>query len=313
MKKIFVAVTLLLLASNSNACSICGCGGGNLYIGMYPIFDSKFIGIRYNYSDYKTVLQNDPTQYSKNTYTNYEIWAGANLSKKWQLFAILPYQYNKQLSDDGNNISQGIGDLTLLTNYQILNQRKVVNNKKLILHQLWIGGGLKLKTGKFEMDVHDPNATLAIANAQMGTGSTDFLFNFRDVYQVENWGLASNVNYKINTSNGKGYQYGNKLMFSSTVFYNLNFKEMSIIPNAGIQFENLDGNKLDGQLISLSEGLDSGAYYTGGHCLNLQTGIETNLRKISLGFNFQLPIQQNFAASQTNLNWKGSIHLTYNF
>ena len=57
MKKLFVALTLMLVALNANACSICGCGGGNLYLGLYPNFDTKFIGVRYTYGDYRTLLK----------------------------------------------------------------------------------------------------------------------------------------------------------------------------------------------------------------------------------------------------------------
>ena len=313
MKKVFMAITILLLAYNANACSICGCGGGNLYLGMYPNFDSKFFGIRYNHSSYKTILQNDNTQFSNNTYNTYEIWTGYNLTKKWQLFGFIPYQSNNIVSDDGSSKTNGLGDITLLTNYQLLNTRKVVNDKKLIIHQLWIGGGIKLKTGSFTVDPHDADITLADVNAQMGTGSTDFILNARDIYQVENLGLATNLNYKINTQNREGYQFGNKLTMNSIFYYNINNKHTVFTPNAGLQFENNEGNKLDGHLISLTEGLDNGAYRTGGHSVNILGGAELNVKKITLGVNIQLPIEQNYAAGQTNLNWKGTAHISYSF
>jgi len=311
MKKIFLAITILLLAYKANACSICGCGGGNLYLGMYPNFNSKFFGVRYNFSDYKTVLKNDPSQFSKNSYNTYELWTGFNLSKKWQLFAFLPYSYNKQISDDGSNKSNGIGDITLLSNYQLINTRKVINDKKLITHQLWLGGGIKLNSGSFNLDPRDPNTTLADVNAQLGTGSTDFILNARDVYQVENWGLATNLNYKMNTQNNQGYQFGNKLTMNSILYYNINNRHSVFTPNAGVQFENNEGNKLAGHLISLTEGLDNGTYKTGGYSVNFLAGAELNVKKITLGVNVQLPLEQNYAAGQTNLNWKGSLHISF--
>ncbi len=313
MKKIFMAITILLLAYNANACSICGCGGGNLYLGMYPNFDSKFIGVRYNFSDYKTVLKNDPSQYTSNTYQSYEIWSGFNLSKKWQIFTFIPYQYNKQVSDDGKNDNVGLGDITILTNYQLINSHHIVNDKKSVLHQLWIGGGVKLNTGSFSVDPRDPDVTLADVNAQMGTGSTDFILNTRDLYQVENWGIASNINYKINTQNKYGYQFGNKLILNTITYYNFNNKNKVLTPNLGLQFENNEGNKLDGHLISLTEGIDNGTYRTGGHSVNLLGGIEVGVKKISFGVNIQAPIRQEYAAAQTNLNWKAIAHLTFSF
>ncbi len=305
-----MAVTILLSAISADACSICGCGGGNLYLGMYPNFDTKFIGVRYSYSDYRTVLKNENSQYSNNTYNAYEIWSGFNLSKKWQVFTFIPYQSNHQVSDDGQASNSGIGDITILTNYRLLNNHQIIINKKLISHQLWIGGGIKLNTGSFIMDPHDTNSTLADANAQLGTGSNDFILNLRDIYQIENWGLASSINYKINTQNILGYQFGNKFTINSISYYNINKKNSVTTPNFGLQFENISGNKLDGKLISLTDGLDNGSYHTGGYNLNLIGGVALSIKKIAFGINLQMPLKQNFAASQTKLNWKGSMHVT---
>jgi hypothetical protein len=313
MKKFFVAVTVLLLANNSFACSICGCGGGNLYLGLYPNFDSKFIGVRHTYSDYKTILKNDHTQFNNNTYKTYELYAGFNLTKKWQLFTFIPYQVNNQLSDDGKSINQGIGDIIILTNYQIHNFHKVINDKKLVTHKIWLGGGIKLNTGSFDLDTHDPATTLADINTQMGTGSADFLLNMRDVYQVENMGIATTANYKINTKNNQGYQFGNKFTFNTIVYYNFNNKNTVITPNFGFLYETVAGNKLDGSLIYLSEGLENGSYHTGGNTLSGVGGVEINVKKLSFGLNIQSPIKQDIAAGQVNLKWKGLIHMTYNF
>jgi len=313
MKKLFVAITILLLALNANACSICGCGGGNLYLGLYPSFDTKFIGVRYTYGDYRTILKNDNTQFSNNTYNSYEIYAGFNLTKKWQLFTFIPYQVNNQVSDDGKSSNQGMGDITILTNYQIYNYHKVVDDKKLVTHKIWLGGGIKLKTGAFNIDTHDPASTLADVNTQMGTGATDFLLNVRDIYQVENSGLATTVNYKINNKNNQGYQFGDKFTFNTIAYYNLSSKNTVVTPNIGLMYETVGGNKMDGSLIYLTEGLDNGSYHTGGNTFSGIGGVEVNVKKVSFGLNVQAPIQQNVAAGQVNLKWKGLFHMTLSF
>jgi hypothetical protein len=310
MKRFFVALAIVLFALTANACTICGCGAGNLYLGLYPSFDTKFVGIRYGHSDYSTILKNDPSQYSNNHYNSYEVWSGFNLNKKWQFFTFIPYQSNNQLSDDGKSSNQGLGDITLLTNYNILNKRSIVNDKKLVLHQLWIGAGLKLKTGSFDIDTKDPNNSLADVNAQMGSGSNDFIINARDIYQVENMGIASTINYKINTRNKQGYAFGNKLTLNTIAYYNYSHKHLVVTPNIGLQYENIAGNKLDGALIHLTEGLNNGSYITGGNGLNLMGGLEVGIKKVSFGINLQAPIQQSFAADQTKLNWKGILHAT---
>lgn len=313
MKKMIMAITILFVALNANACSICGAGIGNLYLGLYPSFDTKFIGLRYTYSDYRTLLKNDNTQFSNNTFNSFEIYSGINFTKKWQLYAFIPYQKSNQVSDDGSGSNQGLGDITILTNYQMINQRKVLNNKKLLIHNMWIGGGVKFGSGTFNIDPHNPSIMLADVNTQMGTGSNDFILNLRDIHQIDKLGLATTVSFNFNTKNKLGYQYGDKFTLNSIAYFNFNHKNATITPNIGLKYENVAGNKLDGILILLTEGIDNGSYHTGGKTLSGIGGVEFSIKKISLGVNINLPIQQNVAASQVNLKWKGFVHMTYSF
>jgi hypothetical protein len=52
----------------ADACEICGCGVGNFYLGMLPNFKNKFVGVRYQFMQYKTRLKTDESQYSNDYY-----------------------------------------------------------------------------------------------------------------------------------------------------------------------------------------------------------------------------------------------------
>lgn len=313
MKIFFMAITFMSIAIYSNACSICGCGGGNLFLGIYPSFKSKFIGVRYNYSEYNTVLSNDRSQFSHNYYNSVELWSGLNIGRRWQLFAFVPYHYNNQIDDDSKKTKKGIGDISILTSYKLINTHRSSKTGLPVSNQLWLGGGLKLNTGNFSVDPSDPGTTLADINNQIGTGSTDLLLNLRNVYQIGYWGLTSNINYKFGTKNQQGYQFGNKLSINSIAFYSIDLGKTTISPNIGMQFEKTDGNKLNGNKIVLSEGLDTGSYHTGGYTFNAIAGLELNVKNISIGFNIQAPLKQNYAANQTTMSWKSMLHLSIMF
>ncbi len=311
MKKLFMAAVLLLAVSVGYACSICGCGGGNFYMGLVPNFKRQFIGVRYSYAEYHTSLINDPTQFSHNFYNTVEIWSGINIGKRWQVLAFLPYHYNVQVDDDmGRTIKNGFGDITVLGNYKLFDTRYLKNLPNRSSQQIWIGGGVKLPTGSFSVDVNDSTTTLADINAQIGTGSVDLFVNARHEIRFDHFGINSSVSYKIGLPNSQDYKYGNKLMLNSIAFYRINKKALTITPNAGLAYENTASNKLNGQKIYLSDGLNSGAYATGGYTLNALAGAEITIKQVTIGANMQLPLAQDFAAGQTKLNLKGMLHIS---
>lgn len=311
MKKYFIATILLIVASSSYACSICGCGGGNVYMGLYPNFKSKFIGIRHNYSEYHTSLFNNSDQFSHNFYNTIELWSGLNIGKRWQLMAFLPYHFNIQNDDDkGRTTKSQFGDITLLANYKLYATPFSSHIPGNLSQELWVGAGLKLPTGAFKVDVNDSTTTLADINNQIGTGSLDLLINARHTMEINNWGINNSINYKIALANNQGYKYGNKLTINSIAYFKIKSKSITIMPNTGLTYENTSGNRLNGNKIILSEGLNSGSYHTGGYIFGFISGIEFNIKKISIGGNIQLPISQDFAKGQTNNNLKGMIHIT---
>jgi hypothetical protein len=303
MKKIIFIVAICFSFSGAYACSICGCGGGNFYMGLLPNFNKKFIGLRYHYAQYHTQLANDITQFSNNYYNSMEVWGGWNIGKKWQVLAFVPYYFNKQVDDDGTSYKSGLGDITLMANYQLWQKTSTSKGNKTIEQTFWLGGGVKLPTGSFKVNPNDPSTTLADINNEIGTGSTDFLLNAIYNVRVGLFGVSSSANYKIGTTNQSNYKFGNKLSANSLAYYRFRSHGVSILPNAGLMYEHTDVNLLNKQQVQ----------YTGSYSVSALAGVEVSFNKIAIGVSAQVPFAQDFAAGQTKYQFRGLAHISFAF
>lgn len=299
MKRIFLAGAFFLSVINTYACDICGCSAGDYFIGVFPEFRKHFIGARYTFRSFKSVMADDPSQYSRDFYQTVEIWGGLNIGKKWQALVFLPYNINRQQSDDGVSHSSGIGDISVILQYHLLDKTSPGAGGKTVSQQLWIGGGLKIPSGKFSPD---PNDIIPEAANQAGTGSVDYLANAMYAIRFGNWGISTTANYKIN-SKADGYRFGDRFSASAFVYRSFRSGTTVISPNAGLLVQHLAANKLDGEKVPDS----------GGRAVMVAGGLETTFDKVSVGLNAQLPLAQNFSNDQTKARVRGMLHLTYSF
>jgi hypothetical protein len=301
MKKLLFILAFTIFITSANACEICGCGVSNFYMGTLPHFKKGFIGARYHYTTYHTVMASDATQYSYDYFKSTELWGGINIGKKWQLLGFVPYNFNKQNMDDGTVSNSGLGDITLLVNYKLLGSFSSKKNK-FFEQSLFVGGGIKLPTGKFEADLSDPAMVAASTiNTQIGSGSTDFLLNGMYNAKWNKFGINSAATYKINTTNSATVKYGNKAIISATAFYNIGADKFVVSPTAGLLYENLAAN------FHNNEAVES----TGGNALMATTGLQIQLNKISVGAVFNIPLSQNFSDNQTKIQSKGTLQFTF--
>ncbi|CAN5162700.1 hypothetical protein BH11BAC6_BH11BAC6_13500 [soil metagenome] len=304
MKKIIILNTILFISLQLSACPFCGCGVGNFYMGLLPNFKNHFVGVRYQYMQYHTQLKDDQSQFSTDHYRTAELWSGLSLGSKFQLLGFVPYHINFQNTDDGIKKENGIGDITLIGNYKLFAKAGMKTSEKpAISQELWVGGGVKLPTGKYSFDPNDPEAEISDVNAQMGTGSVDFLLNSSYNLRINNFGVSTSATYKINTANNTDFNFGNRFTANSLGYYNISLHSVSIAPNAGVLYEHAAVNHLNNTKVEL----------TGGYAALAVTGAEVTYKKINVGANIQLPFAQSFALGQTQARTRGMVHLTFSF
>lgn len=305
MKKFFLSfIFLFILSAAAVACPICGCGVGGFYIGLLPVNQTSFIGVRYQYSHYNTRLANEPDQFSEDHYHIAEVWGGVTLGNKWQLLGFIPYHFNKQNTDDGLKTKNGLGDITVLANYKLWQSSKLTQNNSMFKHEFWIGAGIKLPTGTYDVDLTDPETELGDVNSQMGTGSVDFIANAMYNIRVNKVGINTTVNYKINTTNNTNFKFGDRFSANSFAYYQTKAtKTINMAPNIGILYEHASANFLANNKVD----------ETGGYVTLASAGLEINYRKITVGASVQLPFAQEFAHGQTEAKTRGLMHITYAF
>jgi len=302
MKKAIICIILAFSISSSFACDICGCGVGGNYIGILPEFHKHIFGLRYRYSSLLThVGAGGGNTYltSRENYHTAELWGGWNIGKKFRIMAAIPYSFNERINQGIKSGKNGFGDISVYGYYQLLNKKRSINNK-LLVQTLWIGGGIKLPTGKYETadkDISTQNSNLF----QLGTGSADFTLNAMYDIRLQDAGLNINASYKMNTANKYEYNYGNKINSSAQLYYKLKIKKMfTVAPNLGITYERSKKDLDKKFTVDLS----------GGNLLVASAGIETSFNKISIGGNWQMPLSQKLANGFVKANNRLMVHLS---
>lgn len=306
MKKIIVLLSLLVAGIPSQACDICGCGAGSSYIGILPEFNTQIIGLRYRYNHVQTHLGPGGTPSYLTTNEGYhtaELWGGWTFGKRVRLMAYVPVAFNTKQSQETRDSKTGLGDAAIQGFYRLLNTRRTVGKSKLLIHDLWIGGGVKLPTGKYEPA--DKDETGRSANLfQLGTGSVDFMLTAMYDIRLQDAGLNLTGSYKINTTNSSDYYYGNKFSGSAQLYYKFRIKDVATLaPNAGLSYE------------SSVRDLDGGysVYTSGGTILFGTLGGELVYKKIALGGNWQPPFNQNLANGAVKAHNKMMVHVALMF
>lgn len=310
-KLLFIVLAFLgLVNMRLQACDICGCGAGSYYIGILPEFNSKIVGLRYRSSNLLTHLGPSGNRTYLTTdeqYQTTEVWAGWTIKEKFRLMAFLPVGYNSKSNETSGLISKsGLSDASLQGFYRLIRKSKTIEGEKsnkLLIRDLWVGGGVKLPTGKY--NPADKSNTSSTTNLfQLGTGSLDFIMSAMYDIRLQDLGLNINSSYKINTTNQYDYYYGNRFSSTAQLYYKFRIKnKFMIAPNAGISYEN-SAKDFDGGYSNRN---------TGGTALFSSLGAELTYKKIALGGNWQPVINQNLGEGAVETGNRAMLHLSIVF
>lgn len=302
-KIIFVFLCLSLLTVDSKACSICGCASGANYNGILPQYRKNIIALRHRYRGFDQSIKQINGGYLNSTYTysSYELWGRIYLKDRLQFFFSLPYSVNTLTDIDGKSTLTGINDMSFQLNYNLINTTFDTSRVHTVQHNLLIGAGVKLPTGKYQQ--RNANDLMYSPNFQAGSGAFSYLGTVIYTLRYRKVGLNADVNYIYNTENELKYAFGNQLTSSLTGFAWLKKGAFNFLPNTGVFYEYLDRDIDNGYYNSLS----------GGYALNYHAGLDVYFKNMFLGLTLQTPMVQEIGSDQIKYQAKYMVNLGFLF
>jgi hypothetical protein len=312
MKKIYMAMLLLagLFLTNAQEARACdkGCTMGGSYMGILPQFNQHFMGLRYNTRHYTLTsvhthlmengMPHTHTEITREQYSSMEVWGRFYPSPRIQLFAFVPYVMNVQERGGSLLRQQGLGDVSVLANYSLINTGDSVSHT--LKHTLLLGGGVKLPTGGYSARHMDE---LLPANFQAGTGSVDVLLNAMYTIRYKQTGISTDFTYRINGEGRNDYQFGNRYNGAANLFYWHKAGAISLLPSAGLYYEKAQADSYH----------DHHKVQGGGHALFSNIGLNAYYRNFALGATCQLPLSQQSQQHITAANHRLQLGLSVMF
>jgi hypothetical protein len=289
MKKILMAFLLATTLQQANACDICG-GVNHLNPYMFPHLSKSYVSITYLRSRFSSIEEGNKSKITGNTIM---LSGQFTLNSQLQLTAFVPYQFNHTEIGLSSASINGVGDISLLANYNL-----VTFSTASIKHTASTGAGIKLPTGRYEAG----NA-VASHNEMLkpGTGSIDYILNGAYRASIQNFAVNTNVTYKYNTPNDNGYRYGDVMTTSATVVYVINQKDLSLVPYVQLVNEH-HYRDADNHLLQAASG--GRVLFTGG-------GLDISTDRFTVGANYQVAATQNLMQGNLTARPKFSARLSF--
>ena len=162
--------------------------------------------------------------------------------------------------------------------------------------QLQAGGGVKFPTGYYNRRIDHPTL-------QTGTGSWDALLNAIYTLRYNRFGLNTDAMFRLSGENASGYKAGNRFSGGLRFFYWKDWKNLTLLPNAGIVYETAGKDSDHGARLDL----------TGGQCTLAALGTDVYWKNWSVGLTWKAPLAQDLAEGRVQARDRWVLNLSRNF
>ena len=300
-KRLGLILALAALAARATACGVCGCGPGGYFVGIAPLYQKNFVGIRFRTAGFQSGLNGGEYSHlfsARQQISTMEVWGRYYLHPRVQLLATVPYQVSTNTPASGPaHTYSGLGDATLMGIFRLFQRRAEADSgQRVTLQELWVGGGLKTATGHYVDD-----ATIrSLGGLSTGSGSWDPLLNVR--YQVRRGpnGLVAEAFGRLPLENSQGFRFGQRATVQVLVF---RVRQWGLVPNLGLQAE----------LAQKDVYKDLSLLETGGQLTLATAGADLFVRGWNLSLSGALPIAQHLAGGTQRAGARASVTLSRQF
>lgn len=289
MKRIIAGVGLLVISSlHAYGCDQCSCASSG-FMGIVPQFGKHFVGLRYQYQNFQTthsssIVEGLALDRSVEHFHTAEMFGSYVPHWRVQIMASMPFHYRTQVSElEGTFTGYGLGDAWLGVNYTAIATPDTIGKK--VRHNLILGVGLKAPTGLTSLK---QNNELLNMNLQPGTGSWDPNFRLRYIARIKRWGISTAADFRLNTENGKGYRFGNRINGFVGAFYWTVFRNMTFVPQVALMTDFAWKDHEDGTV----------QLPTGGHATWARANIQLGYKGMIFDFGYSLPLCHDLGSGE---------------
>ena len=214
---------------------------GGYYGQKHPLFPGNESIFKFKNQTDAPITQHNSNPNDFEVFRTLEVRARYFLSKRIEMNVILPYNSNSENYNGNLNTVAGLGDINLFYGYHLI--RKL--DQKTINQRLIVGLGIKLPTGKNEVENYEGIRFGALT--QPGSGSTDGFIYFNYLMGYKEVGLSLSTTYKVNGQNKNQESIANSTTSFLNLFYKLNINQTyKLIPSAQFAYEYSGGEKYKG-------------------------------------------------------------------
>ena len=295
--KITLALILVLISFESFSCDVCGGVVSPGTQGLLPTKQFHFIGTRFRYDHFTS-----NTNYSGVSRSSTEHFLRASLYGRWQfaskfdLQAEVPFAYNLQEEEDSTRSHTGLGDISVVCNYELINNK---NEAKETSHILRSGVGMKLPTGYYSKDAWETN------NLFPGTGSFDLVLSTNYVFTKKKLGLLNEFSFLFPTENKAGYKRGESLIARMNGFYKIQLSNWQFLPALGASYIFSNTDKIYNIPVTQT--------FNNGQSINSELSLNLISNKWMLNAKYSYPIYQNINDGEVESKGTAQLGIYYLF